>query len=130
MSEPYHRKRTFYQSINAAFNILAATDDTTLVTVRNANHTLFLQKLHVEITASSAGKTWTFKDSAGTPILLVPSIDAGAIAHFDFDFGPDGIPLTQGKNFLLDVSAAGAGGWITWEGYQKLTATNVDAASA
>lgn len=129
MSEAYRRKQTFYQDVSGSLTLGASTDDTTLVTVRNSSHTIFLQKLHIEITAGSSGKTWTFKDSADTPVLLVPNVDAGAIAHFDFDFGPTGVPLTQGKNFLLDVSAAGAAGQVTWEAYQKLTAV-VAAASA
>jgi hypothetical protein len=129
MSEPYRRKRSFYQDVSGTQKVVAATDDTTLVTARNTSNTLYLQKLHVEVTAGSMGVTWTFKDSAGTPVLLVPSLDASAIVHYDFDFGPEGIPLTEGKNFLLDVSAAGATGWISWEMYQRLTSV-VAAASA
>lgn len=121
MSEAYRRQQTFYQNVSGTLNVLSSTDDTTLVADK-ANDSIYLQKLHVEITAGSGGKTWTFKDNAASPILLVPSVDASAIAHFDFDFGPEGIPLTEGKGFLLDVSAAGAGGWISWEAYRKRTA--------
>ena len=121
MSEPYHRERTFYQDVSGTLSVVAGTGDTTLVTAKT-NDTLYLQKLHIEITAGSGGKTWTFKDSANTPVLLVPSIDAGSVAHFDIDFGPEGIPCTESKNFLLDVSAAGAAGWISWEMYAKRTA--------
>lgn len=117
----YRHYRRVYEDVSGAFNVVAATDDTTLKSVRT-NHTIYLQKLHVEITAGSAGKTWTIKDSAGTPVLLVPSLDASTIAHYDFDFGPHGIPLTAAKDLLLDVSAAGAVGWVSWEAYQKLTA--------
>lgn len=121
MSEPYRRKRSFYQDVSGSLNVTASTDDTTLVTVR-ANNTLYLQKLHIEVTAGSSSKTWSFTDTANSPITLIPSVDVGAVAHFDFDFGPEGIPLTEGKNFLLNVSAAGAAGWVSWEMYQKLTA--------
>lgn len=121
MPEPYQRNRVFFQDISGSLSVVAATDDTTLVTNPRTADTIFLQKLHIEITAGSAAKTWTFKDSAGTPVNMVPTVDASVVAHFDFDFGPRGVPLTEGKNFLLDVSAAGAAGWISWEGYQKLT---------
>lgn len=120
MSDPYRRLTTFYQDVSGNLSVVAATDDTTLVTLKT-NHTIFLQKLHIEVTAGSGGVTWTFKDSAGTPVNLVPSISAAAIAHFDFDFGPIGIPCTEEKSFLLDVSAAGAVGWVTWEAYSKRT---------
>lgn len=128
-TKDYAGYRSFFQDISNSFSAVAATDDTTLVTVRNSSHTLYIQKLHIEITGASAGKTWTFKDSAGTPVNIVPSIDTTNIAHFDFDFGARGVPCTEGKNFLLDVSAAGAAGWITWEGYSRLTSA-VAAASA
>lgn len=120
MSEPYRRKRSFYQDVSSSLKVTASTDDTTLVTAKT-DHTIYLQKLHVEVTAGSMGVTWTFKDSAGTPVLLVPSLDASGIVHYDFDFGPEGIPLTEETNFLLDVSATGAAGWINWEAYTKLT---------
>lgn len=120
MAEPYQRARSFYRNASGTLNVLTATDDTTLIT-HFTNHTIFLQKLHLEVTAGAVGKTWTFRDSAGTPILLTPAIDASANTHYDFDFGPHGIPLTEEKDFILDVSATGAGGWVTWEAYQKLT---------
>lgn len=119
--EPYNKLRTVYQNVSGQLNVLAATTTSTLQTGK-ANYTIYLQKVHVEVTAGSAAKTWTFQDSAGTPILLVPSLDASAIAHFDFDFGPRGIPLTEGKDLVLSISAAGAGGWVSWEAYSKLTA--------
>lgn len=121
MSEPYRRKRTFYQDVSGSLRVAAATDDSTLVSAR-VNHTLYLQKLHVEITAGSMGVTWSFTDGAGSPVPLVPSLDASGIVHYDFDFGPEGIPLTEEEDFLLNVSATGAAGWVSWEMYQKLTA--------
>ena len=123
MSEPYRRKRTFYQDVSGQFNILAATDDTILKAVRNVQQTIYLQKLHIEVTAGSGSVTWTFTDTANTPINLIPSVSAASIAHFDFDFGPEGIPLTAGKGFKVDVSGTGAVGWVSWEAYQKLSAT-------
>lgn len=123
MSEPYRRLTSFYQNISGTLNVAAATTTTTLVTGRtDLNETIFLQKVHVEITTGSSGKTWTFQDSNGTPVVLVPSIATDSVAHFDFDFGPNGIPCTQGKNLVLSISAAGAVGWVSWEGYQKRTA--------
>ena len=108
--------------------VLAATDDTTLITVKSANHQLYIQKITISITTYSA-KTWLFKDSAGTPVeLALISIPAAAVAlksesgTIEFDFGPTGTPLTLGKNLLLDVSAAGAAGRIHVEAYEKLGA--------
>ena len=121
MSDAYLRQREFFQNISGSLSVATATDDTTLVTNGRSSDTIFIQKIHVQVTAVSSSKTWTFKDSAGTPVLTAAAIDAGTLGHTDMDFGADGVPLTEGKNFLLDVSAAGAAGQITWEGYQKLT---------
>lgn len=122
MGEPYRRYRTFYQDASGSLNVLVgATGLNNLATVKTAD-TLYLQKLHIEITTGSATKTWTFQDSAGTPVVLVPAVDASTVAHFDFDFGPNGIPLTEAKNLVLNISAAGAIGWVSWEAYIKRTA--------
>lgn len=125
----YTRYRKLYQDISGQLNVVAATDDSTLVTAKSANHTLFIQKIEVNITTYSA-KTWLFKDSASTPVPIgFFSIPASAVAlpsesnSIILDFGPEGVQLTEGKNFLLDVSAAGAAGMLKWQGYQKYGVT-------
>lgn len=113
--------------------ILAATDystgdGTAIISAKSANHQLFIQKITISITTYSA-KTWTFNDSAGTPVPVAHiSIPAAAVAlpsesgDITFDFGPKGFALTLGKNLLLDMSAAGAAGIIHIEAYEKLGA--------
>lgn len=118
-AEGYLQRRRWNQDISGNIRSTAATTTTTLVTnVRPLTDTIFIQRLHLEVTTGAA-QTWTFGDS--TPLDLVPAVSVAAIAHFDFDFGPDGMPLAQGKNFLLTISAAGAVANCTWEGYQKRT---------
>jgi hypothetical protein len=116
------RRRRQYSDISGSLAIAAATDDQTLVTGR-INYSIWIQSINVTITAGSAGKTWTFKDSAGTPILITPAVDVSVGGQANYDFGSTGVQLTQDKNFLLDVSAAGAVGQVTWEGYQRLNTT-------
>lgn len=121
MADAYKAIRNVYPDISSNISITTATDDTTLVTVKT-NYTIFLQRVHVQVTGASAGKTWQIVDSAGTPIQLAgPFATDTDGSHTDVDFGPQGIPLTAAKNLVLDVSATGAAGWISWEGYQKLT---------
>jgi len=119
----YRQRLKWWQNISGSLQVGAATDDTTLVTARDAFHTIFIQKITWTITTVSAGKTWTFKDSAGTPVPIKNGIPTDVLMQDSVDFGPDGYALSQGKNFLLDVSAAGAAGTITWTGYMKPTAT-------
>jgi hypothetical protein len=124
----YAGYQNHYTNKSTDLSVLAATDDTTLITAKSAGHTIFVQKIVINITTYSA-KTWLFKDSAGTPVeKALISIPAAAVAlpsesnSMVIDFGPKGTPLTEGKNLLLDVSAAGAAGTIHVEAYEKLTA--------
>jgi len=122
MPEPYQRQREFFRNISSYYRV--ATSDTGVIALQAAiaKHTIFIQKIHIEVTTLTASELWTFQDGAGTPVPLVPSVSAAAIAHFDFDFGPQGVPCTEATAFNLNVSGAtGAAGWCTWEGYAKLT---------
>jgi len=120
MLDGYRRNLTFYQDVSGN-RVDVGGADVTLVTVRNAFHSLFLQKAHIQITGASANKTWQLKDSSGIELTGPFATDTDG-SHFDMDFGPNGVQLTEGSNLVLDVSAAGATGIISWEAYQKLTA--------
>lgn len=122
MSDAFLRNREFYGSVSGSRRVLAADNGISALVAAIPKHTLFIQRIHVEVTTLTASELWTFQDGAATPIPIVPSVSAAAIAHFDFDFGPDGAPCTEGTAFNLNITGAtGAIGWITWEGYKKLT---------
>jgi hypothetical protein len=120
----YQRYCQIYQDISGSYNVAVGGTTATLVTNSRSRDSIFIQKLHIEVTAGAA-QTWTIRDTAGTPINFVPSVSTTAIAHFDFDFGPKGISGTVGTNLELLISAAGAIGWVSWEGYQRQTSTGV-----
>ena len=121
MSE-YRRLVTLYQEKSTGVQLGTTGTGVTLSTANGSGKTtIFVQKLHVEVTTGASGVTWSFQGDA-TGVNLVPNVSAAAIAHFDFDFGPRGFPLTQGKNFVLVASASGAAGNISFEGYEKPTA--------
>lgn len=119
--------RSFYQDKSTSLTILAATDDqTSFIAPKTADHQIWVQRIEVNITTYSA-KTWTFKDTADTPVDVAHiSIPAAAVAlpsesnAMVIDFGAKGIPLTVGKGLTLDVSAAGAAGRVSVEAYQTL----------
>jgi hypothetical protein len=130
MAGDYKHFQRFYRDRSTTSIALAATDystATSIITPKNTSSTLYIQKIVVTITTYSA-KTWTFQDSTGTPVpIAVASIPAaapttGGDASFVFDWGPDGIPLTEGKNLDFKMSAAGAAGVVHVEAYEKLTA--------
>lgn len=121
MSDAYRRNRTFHRDISGSLTVAAATGDTTLVTVRNANTTIYVQQVIVYITTDAA-QSMSFEDTADTPVVVCKvTTSPGVDTRWAFDFGPDGRPLTEGKNFNLNVSAAGLAGHVEWYGYSKLT---------
>jgi hypothetical protein len=126
MAKSYNGYREFYRDKSTSLQVVAATDDTTLITPKSANHQIFVQRITVGITTYSA-KTWTFQDSNGTPVPVWHiSIPAAAVAlpsesnGMTIDFGAKGFPLTVGTNLVLNVSAAGAAGAVTVEAYEVL----------
>lgn len=126
-SGDYARYRRMFSAKTYDKAILAATDDQTdLLTPKSADHTLYIQKIAIAITTYAA-KTWTFQDDATTPVEIYHiSIPAAAVALSSesntmiADFGPEGTPLTKGKNLDLAMSSAGAAGRIHIEGYERL----------
>lgn len=114
--------RRFYQDISGNLTVAAATGDTTLVTVKDTYHTIYIQRIIVYITTDAA-QSASFEDS-NTPAKKIAEVTTspGDETRWDFDFGDNGVPLTEGKNFVLNVSAAGLAGNIMWYGYSKLTA--------
>ncbi len=94
--------------------------------------TIFIQSLYATVGVPSAGGTWTFQDAVVPTITLAivptdsptdkgnangPTISTG----FNFDLGPKGIPLAQGSSLALVLSVGNAAGFVSWEGYAKLT---------
>lgn len=120
--DAYLRNREFFGSISGAYRTLATDTGVIILVPAVPRHTLFIQKIHVEVTTLTASELWGYQDGAGTPVPIVPAVSAAAVAHFDFDFGAQGVPCTEATSFNLAVSGAtGAIGWSTWEGYKKLT---------
>jgi len=120
--EGYLRRRQIFG--NNAANKSVGTADAgpfTLVTAKT-NYTVFVQSIKVQLTTGSGAVTWTFQDSAGSPLVISGALSAAnAPVSYELDFGADGIPLGAGKNLSLALSGAGAAGQVTVEAYQKLS---------
>lgn len=113
--------RRWNMDVSGSLIVAAATGDTTLVTVRNANSTLFIQRIVFYVTTDAA-QSIAFVDSNGTPVGAAKvTTSPGVDTRWEFTFGERGMPLTEGKNFVMDVSAAGLAGNLEWEGYSRLT---------
>lgn len=121
--DAYAIKRKQNTDVSGKLVATTATDDTTLVTAKNANTTIYVQRVVVYITTDAA-QSWSFEDSNGSALKVCKvTTSPGVDTRWDFDFGPTGMPLTEGKNFLLNVSAVGLAGNIEYYGYQKLSST-------
>lgn len=101
-----------------------------VINPKNANHTVFIQKIVLSITTHAA-QTITFRDGAGTPVNIAAHTDAAAgQAVVEWDFGPEGTPLTQGEELDIILSAAGIAARVHIEAYEKLTAVTAAFASS
>ncbi len=132
MSDGYARNREFYAPLTADVPVLAATQNYNGVLVpRDANHTIFVQRIYGAITTHADGKILTFQDQAATPVVIATLADMVVASvtqpAFVADFGPAGTPLTQGKALDIKGSAAGIAGRVHIEAYQKLTGVGVPA---
>lgn len=128
MAGDYNWFKKTYTNKSKDSMVLAATDYTTataIISAKSASHQLVIQKITVNPTTYAA-KTWTFQDSAGTPVpvallsIPVAAPTTGADGEFWFDFGPEGLALTTGKNLNLIMSATGAAAAIHIEAYERL----------
>lgn len=117
-----------FQDVSGTLAFAATDVDTTLVTNPNTAYSIFIQKIRVNI-FTSAAQSATFEDSNGTPLVIAAIVSSPGTGYQEWDFGPQGIKLTEGKNFNLNVSAAGLGMNIEWEGYMRPTAASRTAAS-
>ena len=114
--------RRFYQDRTTEQVMTTSTDDTTLITARSTGHTIFIQRVIVYITTDAA-QSWVFEDSnSSAKKFCEVTTSPGDETRWDFDFGEEGVPCTEGKNFLVNVSSTGLAGHIKVYAYEKLTA--------
>lgn len=121
------RYQEMYGDACADIDAIAGTQNyDASITAKSALHTIFVQRISISVTTHADGKSWTFQDSANSPIPIAKYPDE-VVADIQeeqpwvVDFGAKGTPLTQGKNLDIKGSAAGLAGRIHIEAYQKLT---------
>lgn len=120
----YGHYRAQYTNKSTTFGVAAADSGTVqdVVAVKSANHTLYIQRIMLSV-FTDAAQSLTFQDDAGTPVVIGKSAASpGLGVEVVCDFGPEGYPLTQGKNLDAVISGAGLGCKVSIEAYEKLTA--------
>ena len=120
----YARKRIIYPDVSSSTTIVVGTADYTLITGKT-NWTIYVQKIVVWITTSAA-QNLSFEDSTtGLRIANIPASPSDS-TRWDFDFGPEGVPLTVSENLVLNASAAGNIGHVEVNAYLKPKAVIVN----
>lgn len=118
-------QRRAYENV-AGSGFVLATDDyssTALALVAaKAGETVFVQKVVIVVTTDHAA-TQTFQDTASTPLVAAKTTASPGVAkQFTFDWGTEGLRLTEGKGLDLKNSAAGLAYSYTFEAYRRRTA--------
>lgn len=124
MSVQNREHRTHFQDVSVSGNVLAATDITagrTLITGK-AKYTIYVQSIKGAVNTDAA-QAQTFRDSAGTPVVVATIKASPGVGSFSFDFGDEGYALTEGKNLVLIHSATGLAYTYSVEAYMKPTST-------
>ncbi len=123
-----------YQRENLAVSadgVITATAQgaATAITVKSANHRIYVQKVALSITTHAVGKDFQAFAHTTTSEVVARRIDLAAAAGVpDFilwDFGPKGFPLPLGESLDWSWSTGNSGfvGVVHIEGYMKLDAT-------
>jgi hypothetical protein len=101
----YTRRRIIYQDVRSTTNIVVGTSDYTLVTGKT-NYTVYVQRIIAWITTSAA-QSVSFEDSSTALQIAAIPASPGAGTRWDFDFGPEGRPITTAENLVWNASGAG-----------------------
>jgi hypothetical protein len=103
---------------------LTGSSGTVHIKAGRVNFQIFVQKITVAFVTHADGKTITFQDTAGTPVVIGVINDKTAAAGVPdvvtFDFGPHGTALTVDKGFDVVVASSGSAARVHVEGYLKL----------
>lgn len=123
MSDGYQRYRSWHGDSCGSLIVTALTGTTTLLTPPPQT-TIFLQRIHIHVSAPFA-TTWSIQDSSG--VLITGNISVAAAPTSDptaaeYDFGPKGFGLTPGASLKFVPANAGAIGDITFDAYCRSNA--------
>lgn len=122
--------RRYWGDLSLTRQIAAAdTSITDLIAVKNASYSIFVQKVTMTV-STDAAQSATLRDDASTPIVIAELPASPGEGRFEWDFGPVGVQLTEGKNLDLALSGAGLVMAVTINAYQKPTAASREVASA
>lgn len=109
-----------HKNVSTGYAFLAATDYSTAQSkiAGKTGWTIYVVRIQLSKT-TDASKVHTFQDSAGTPVPV--AVGSPGLQPMLWEYGPDGFPLTEGKDFQHKMSAAGDAGTVTVTAYMRPT---------
>ena len=116
---PWYRHR--HQDVTAHGTVLAADVGPVALVAAASKKTVFVQEIIVNVTTDAAF-TVTFRDDAGTPLVIAEIPARPGKGPQRFWFGEEGRPLTADKGLNLVLSGAGLAFTYDVYMYRKLTA--------
>ena len=114
-------QRKIYTPFSVQVTATAGADPSATIVPAKTSYTFYVQSIQAIVTTSAA-QSWTFKDTAGTPIVIAVLPNSASVDRHLLVDSDEGLPLTEGKGLDLAASAAGVAGQILVEGYYKQTA--------
>ena len=121
----YSHYKRWYTDKTSDTTYAASDTSKTLITVKDANHQVYVQKIFISV-ITSAAQVVTIKDN-GVPLIIAEVPASQAVGPMTpFDFGPAGVPLAAGKN-LVATSSAGPALQIHVEAYERIVNAAINA---
>lgn len=117
-------KQAAYENVSASGVVLAADDFSSVVrslVAARAGETIYVQRVEFAVTTDNAA-TQQIEDTAGTPIVVAKTKASPGIGPITFEFGDEGIAVTEGKGLSLRNSAAGLACAYSVMAYRRRTA--------
>ena len=125
MAEAGALLRGQYTPFNAAGFVLAAAAGASGIVAARTGHKIVIQRITIAITTAAA-QAILVRDTAGTPLVAASLAASAAIGPYTWDFGEEGLPMTEGK--ALDIAhAAGPAYSYVVVGYYRQTAVLTEA---
>jgi hypothetical protein len=118
------RLRTLFKDVSVHGAIAAAGTSVLPVIAGRSKYTLFIQRVVIMV-LTDAAQTIILRDTASTPKVILSIPASPGLGIEEFDFGDDGVPLTEGKDLDLVLSAAGLAFNYEIYGFRKPTATMI-----
>jgi len=129
ISKSYDFYRTIYTDKSVRYQLGAADTGTVeLIEAKNANWTLYIQRILLAVTTDAA-QSLTFQDDSGTVVVGKSAASPGLGIELVGDYGPEGRILTAGEGLDMVISGAGLAAQVIVEAYQRPNAVQTEAQS-